>query len=103
MSQIFYACNPAPQDLQGFSDTRIGAANLNPGVISSLGWVGAAIAIVACLYFTRSVLVESIGIEHEDGEERERGLEMERIRKMIYEGALAYLNTQCKCRAQELV
>lgn len=93
-SQLFYACNPSAE-AEVFSDVVVGAANLTPGVISSLGWAGAGIAIVACLYFTRAVLVESLGYEAERGKERELGLAMERIRKMIYEGALQYLNTQC--------
>jgi len=67
----------------------------NPEFIASVGIVGAIIALVACIYFTQSVLRESVGISGEIGEERERGLEMERIRKMIFDGARTYLNTQC--------
>lgn len=94
MSQFFDACIPASPT--PFVDTIIGAANLTPAVISSLGIVGAIIALVACLYFTRAVLIESVGIDDQVGEERARGVEMERIRKMIFDGALTYLNTQCE-------
>lgn len=65
-------------------------------MIGSVGVAGAVVALIACLYFTRAVLAESMGFEGEVGEERERGLEMERIRKMIYDGARTYLNTQCE-------
>ena len=93
MSQSFTACEP--NATQNFVDVIVGENNLKPDVIASLGIVGAIIALVACLYFTRAVLKESVGIHGEHGEERARGVEMERIRKMIFDGARTYLNTQC--------
>ena len=94
MSQLFLVCPPTGTP-DAFTDVLVTAARFTPGFNASVGIVGAVIAIVACFYFTRAVLVESLGFEGEVGEERERGLEMERIRKLIYEGARTYLNTQC--------
>ena len=76
-------------------DVAVTAERLTPGFIASIGISGAVVALIACLYFTQSVLRESLGINGEIGDERARGLEMERIRKMIYDGARTYLDTQC--------
>ena len=77
-------------------DVAVTAERFTPSFIASVGIAGALVALVACLYFTQAVLRESLGINGEIGEERERGIEMERIRKMIYDGARTYLNTQCE-------
>jgi len=57
----------------------------NPMIVSSAGFIGAAIALVAAVYFRSIVLAENPGSE-----------KMQQLRKSIFEGAWSYLATQTK-------
>lgn len=66
----------------------IPGSSLTPVVIASVGIGGSALAFGSMAYFTRAVLKENEG-----------NLEMRRLRGLIYDGAKAYLLTQCELAA----